>query len=397
MKILHTSDWHIGKRLDQFSLQQAHEEFLDWLIDDQLAKVKPDLLVVSGDIYDKRIPSTESIELFEDTLDRIRALGVRTLITAGNHDSRVRLGTNTRFMGPLGLHFRTKLNQITTPVEIEADDHILLAYGIPYIEPDSDTGSDVNQWPVEPRHEAVLRHAVEKILEDVAHRQKKTSKPIKTLVASHAFIQSGVPSDSERNTKVGNLGEAPSSVFAGIDYVAMGHLHGFQNKITAPGATVLRYSGSPIAFSFSERDHKKQILSLEMTKDGVAEKSIESCDIPEFRGMIQLEGSLDEILSDATPKSDKWAKIILTDTVMKSDVVETLRRKFPHLVEFSYQRQSAYGIESDGVRVSVNELRAEEVTRRFVEKVTGQPASDALGAVIDECCTALSLKISEDK
>jgi exonuclease SbcD len=397
MKILHTSDWHLGKRLDQFSLQLSHEQFLDWLIDDQLAKEKPDLLVVAGDIYDKRIPATESIELFEEALVRIQSLGIKTLITAGNHDSRIRLGTNTRFMEGLGLHFRTRLSQLTDPVIIENDDYILAAYGIPYIEPDSDTGSEPNQWDVAPRHEDVLKYAVSLIKADVAERQKKTSKPIKTLVASHAFIQSGVPSDSERNTKVGNLGEAPSSVFDGIDYVAMGHLHGFQEKITAPGSTVLRYSGSPIAFSFSERDHIKQVLSVEMTDKGVAPKEIESREIPEFRGMVQVEGSLDEILSDATPKSDKWAKVILTDTVMKSDVVETLRRKFPNLVEFSYQRQSAYALESEGVRVSVNELRAEEVTRRFVEKVTGSQASPELGDAIDQCCTALSLKISEDK
>ena len=109
MRILHTSDWHLGKRLNSESLQDAHEKFLAWFTTDLLTEEKPDLIVVSGDIYDRAVPSTESIELFEDTLARLHSAKIPVLITAGNHDSRVRLGTNTRFMANAGLHFRTRI------------------------------------------------------------------------------------------------------------------------------------------------------------------------------------------------------------------------------------------------------------------------------------------------
>ena len=118
MRILHTSDWHIGRRLHGESLVASHENFLNWLHSEVIAQSKPDLLVVAGDIYDRGVPPTEAIELFEDTLAEINKYGIQVLITSGNHDSRVRLGSNTRFMSGLGLHFRTRLHEVAKPVVV---------------------------------------------------------------------------------------------------------------------------------------------------------------------------------------------------------------------------------------------------------------------------------------
>jgi exonuclease SbcD len=401
MKILHTSDWHLGRRLHGESLTASHEKFLTWLHGEVLQDEKPDLLVVAGDIYDRGIPPTESIELFEDTLAEINKYGIQVLITSGNHDSRVRLGSNTRFMAGLGLHFRTRLADVARPVEVPGEDFTLLAYGIPYLEPDVDAGPDLErQWQVELSQSGVIAEAMRRINEDVQARAKSSAKPIRILVATHAFVEGATKSDSERNIKdirVGGLGQTSAAVFAGADYVAMGHIHRphAKNEIKGVGSTLLRYSGSPIPFSFSERDDVKQILSIEMTKDGVKDSGISSIAAPKVRGMEQIEGSLKELLSDETPASKNWIKVVLTDKEIPPNVFDTLKNKFEHLLDL-HIRATTDGIASrsqDGVLLQ--NLTPEEVTKRFVARVTDESVSSELATAIDECCADIRLSLSQ--
>lgn len=394
MKIVHTSDWHIGKRLDQQSLAPAHEKFLTWLTDELLPSELPDLVVVAGDIYDRAVPPTEAIEIFEDTLSKIKSLGIKMLITSGNHDSRVRLGTNTRFMENSGLFFRTRLSQVDKPLELDGGNFNLLAYGIPYIEPDVDTGEAAHQWQVPATQSDVLLEAMRRINEDVKNRQKLISKPLKVLVGSHAFIVGATKSDSERNIKVGTLGEARSDVFAGADYVAMGHLHGSKHGIRAPKGSVLRYSGSPIPFSFSERDHLKQVLIVEIDSKGVREEKVLTCEVPQVRRMQQFEGTLAELLSRKFTETEDWVKVIIQDPKVNNDVFETLKRKFPNLLEMEFTRQASGSEKADTAGVLLRELSPEDVTRRFVQRITDAKPTKEVGSAIDDCCTTLKIENS---
>ena len=378
MRILHTSDWHIGRRLHGESLAASHEKFLQWLHSEVITETKPDLLVVAGDIYDRGVPPTEAIELFEDTLAEINKSGIQVLITSGNHDSRIRLGSNTRFMSGLGLHFRTRLNDVARPVEIEQNDFTLLAYGIPYLEPDVDAGADLKrQWQVEASQTGVLAEAMRRITEDAQIRAKKSSTPVRILVATHAFVEGASKSDSERNIKdirVGGLGQANAAVFAGADYVAMGHIHRphSKNEIKGVGQTLLRYSGSPIPFSFSERDDVKQVLSIEM-----------------------IEGTMQEILSDKFAKSDDWLKVVLTDREIPVNVFDTIKRKFDHLLDLDV-RSTTDGVVSDSSEgVLLQTLTPEEVTKRFVTRVTSTEPSADVSAAIDDCCADIRLSLSQ--
>jgi exonuclease SbcD len=401
MKILHTSDWHIGRRLHGESLAASHEKFLAWLHADVLAQEKPDLLVVAGDIYDRGVPPTEAIELFEDTLAEINKYGIQVLITSGNHDSRVRLGSNTRFMSGLGLHFRTRLSDVARPVEIPGDGYTLLAYGIPYLEPDVDAGPDLErQWQVEASQTGVITEAMRRINEDAAMRSKELSQPVRILVATHAFVEGATKSDSERNIKdirVGGLGQTSAAAFAGADYVAMGHIHRphSKNEIKGVGSTLLRYSGSPIPFSFSERDDEKQVLSIEITKDGVKDSAISSISAPALRGMRQLEGTFAELLSDATPANSDWMKIVLTDKEIPVNVFDTLKRKFEHLLDLETRitTDGVVGRNQDGVLLQ--NLTPEEVTKRFVARVTDAEPTDAVASAIDDCCADVRLTLSQ--
>jgi exonuclease SbcD len=401
MQILHTSDWHIGRRLHGESLTASHEKFLEWLHAEVITDIEPELLVVSGDIYDRGIPPTEAIELFEDTLAEINKHGIQVLITSGNHDSRVRLGINTRFMAGIGMHFRTRLKDVVIPVEIPSEDFTLLAYGIPYLEPDVDAGPDLErQWPVDSSQSAVLAEAMRRINLDVEARKKVASKPLRVLVATHAFVEGARKSDSERNIKdvsVGGLGQTSSSVFAGADYVAMGHIHRphATSEIKGPGSTLLRYSGSPIPFSFSERDHEKLVLKVEISKDGVKDADIESLFTPTIRGMKQLEGTMAELMSEQHKETSDWLKVVLTDKEIPVNVFDTLKRKFDHLLDLETRVtiDGVVGRNQDGVLLQ--NLSPEEVTRRFVARVTKEDVSESISNAIDDCCDEIRVSLSQ--
>jgi exonuclease SbcD len=400
MRILHTSDWHLGRRLHGESLTESHERFLAWLHSEVLADVKPDLLVVAGDIYDRGVPPTEAIELLEDSLAEIQKRGIQVLITAGNHDSRVRLGSNSRFMAGIGLHYRTRLREIAFPVEIEGDDFTLLAYGIPYLEPDVDTGQADHQWNVDASQTGVLAEAMRRITLDIEARKARADKPIRTLVASHAFVQGASASDSERNikdVKVGGLGQADAAVFSGVDYVAMGHIHRphSKNEIKGPGSTLLRYSGSPIPFSFSERRDDKQILLVEFSKDGVKDSGISSIPAPKLRGMQQIEGTLQEILSDKFKESDDWIKVILKDRDIPISVFETIKRKYKHLLDLDHRSSFVPNDLEAREETLLQNLTPEDVTRRFVERVTKEEVTVDVSVAIDSCCAEVRTELTQ--
>jgi exonuclease SbcD len=239
-----------------------------------------------------------------------------------------------------------------------------------------------------------------RINEDAAMRSKKLSQPVRILVATHAFVEGATKSDSERNIKdirVGGLGQTSAAAFAGADYVAMGHIHRphSKNEIKGVGSTLLRYSGSPIPFSFSERDDEKQVLSIEITKDGVKDSAISSISAPALRGMRQLEGTFAELLSDATPANSDWMKIVLTDKEIPVNVFDTLKRKFEHLLDLETRitTDGVVGRNQDGVLLQ--NLTPEEVTKRFVARVTDAEPTDAVASAIDDCCADVRLTLSQ--
>ena len=395
LRILHTSDWHLGRKLHGESLSQAHEKFLDWFIDDLIPDEKPHLIVVSGDIYDRGIPPTEVIELFEDSIARIQASDTPILITSGNHDSSVRLGSNTRWLDRFGLHFRTRISEITRPVIVEGDDFDLLAYGIPYIEPDADTGTGENQFDVPAEHTDVLNEAVKRIKNNF--EINKGSKPFRTLIASHAFVTGGIAADSERPLKIGGADNADAAVFAGIDYVAMGHLHGAQYLSEMKQSTI-RYSGSPIPFSFSEREHKKQVLLVTINRDGVNHKSVESREIPQIRKMRYIEDTLDNVLRFAESDSNKddWMHINLKDQSVAPGVYDALKARYPHLLKWEYnrdRRNSIYVPNQDGMKLN----SPLEITKRFYERVTEETPSNQINALIEDCCESVNSALSQVK
>lgn len=392
MKILHTSDWHLGRRLEGASLAEPHEHFLDWLTDEFLPKHKPDLLVIAGDIFDRPIPPTDAIELYERTLAKIVKGGTQVLISAGNHDNRVRLGFHSRFMGDIGIHLRTRLDEIHKPVVLENDDFILLSYGIPYLEPDVDAGKDAHQWDVESTPDGIMGEAIARINTDIASRRSSSAKPIRTLVAGHAWVAGGESSESERNVRIGTLGQASAALFAGIDYVAMGHLHGPQRVNTSD--THIYYSGSPIPFSFSEKDHVKRVILVEYTKDGVSAEKISSHEVSQIRKMQQIRDSVEALMSEKYPATDDWMKVTVTDQEVPLNFFDTLKReKFSHLVQLVPEKSIDGIVDRTGNGVLLQNLTHEEVTKRFVRRaLRADELAAEMNEAIESCCREVELQ-----
>tara|TARA_Y100001937_G_scaffold128230_1_gene203218 strand:+ start:61496 stop:63172 length:1677 start_codon:yes stop_codon:yes gene_type:complete len=243
MRILHTSDWHLGKTLHEHSLLEEQQAFLDQLLE-FLQREKHDALVVAGDIYDRSVPPREAILLLSKFLSDLRSLSsIPVLIIPGNHDSASRLSYLSQLIKDQDIHFLADLDQIHEPVRIGPADF----FGIPFLSP---YDMDLEILPEEHRqrtHENALRAALARI-------QLNPSR-INVLIA-HLFATGGSTSDSER-AFVGASGEVDVNLLKDFDYVALGHLHRPQK----PAANA-HYSGSPLAYSFSESSDQKCFLSV---------------------------------------------------------------------------------------------------------------------------------------
>jgi len=319
MRILHTSDWHLGRTLHGEPLIEHQRLFLTWLV--QLARERSvDVVVVAGDVYDRAVPPTDAVQLLDETLVALSTSGIPIVLTSGNHDSAIRLGFGGALHALAGVHLRTRLADLTTPVTFSDDGGEVAVYGIPYLLPDA----VLDELQCERSHTAVLAAAVERIRADAEQRGIA-----RVVAVAHAFVTGAMASDSERDIRVGGVSDAAVSVFDGLSYVALGHLHGPQQV-----APRVRYSGSPLAFSFSERDHNKSVAVVDI--DAAGELAVELVAAPVPRALRQVRGRLDELIAraatDLADVGDAWVKAVLTDRTYLTAAMERLRAVWPHTI-----------------------------------------------------------------
>ena len=379
MRLLHTSDWHLGRTLVQTSLLDAQETFLDWLLDLAVER-EVDAVLVSGDVYDRAVPSTDAVRLLDRTFVRFAAAGVPLVLVSGNHDSAVRLGFGRELSAVAGVHLRTSIDEIATPVVLHDEHGPVGIYGIPYLLPDAAR----DPLGAERTHESVLRKATELVLADAAERGIA-----RTVVLSHAFVtgaHASEVSESERDVRVGGIGDAPASVFDGVTYVALGHLHRPQRITLRGSATVLRYSGSPLAFSFSERDDVKSVALVELGPDAV--EGVTTLPTPVPRPMRQVTGRLEDLLARATTDladhADCWVKAVLTDPSRPASPMERLRAVWPHTLVLDFQPEGErVGAAADLERLA-RATDPVEICEYFVERVGGERPTEPERVVLRE-------------
>jgi exonuclease SbcD len=356
MRFLHTSDWHLGRSLHRADLREAQAAFLDHLVETARAE-RVDAVLVAGDVYDRAIAPVDSVALCEDALARLRGTGARVILISGNHDSALRLGVNSALIDTAGVHLRTNRARLAEPVVLTDEHGPVAVYGVPYLEPAlglpdqtpaeaeiaaaggaADPGT--SQGPPRQRsHATVLGEAAARIRADAAVRGMN-----RTVVMAHAWVAAGGTDDerrdaaarqqssSERDISVGGIGYVPATLFDGFSYVALGHLHGQQTL-----AEHLRYSGSPLPYSFSEKNHKKGSWLVEVGLDG--KTRVERVAAPVYRRLTELTGRIDDLLTAAeyAGHEDDFVAVTLTDTARPETAMDRLRRRFPHVLTLEFK------------------------------------------------------------
>ncbi len=364
MRLLHTSDWHLGRNLHREDLLPAQRAFLDHLVDTVRAE-RVDAVLVAGDVYDRAIPSLGAVELFDGVLQRLAELRVPVVLIAGNHDSARRLGIAARLIERAGVHLRTEVARCAEPVLL-ADGHGTVAvYGVPYLEPALARG-ELGAGAVS--HAAVLGAAMDRVRADLAAREPGT----RSVVLAHAFVVGGEVSDSERDITVGGVPSVPAAVFEGIDYTALGHLHGSQVL-----GERLRYSGSPLAYSFSEADHRKSMWLVELGPE--RELTTHRVDCPVPRRLARLRGTLEGLLTDAalTRHEDAWVQATITDAQRPERAMEQLRTRFPHALQLAFEPVGATGDGFPSYAARTRGLGDAEIALGFVRHVRGSDPDQA--------------------
>ncbi len=387
MRILHTSDWHLGRSFHGASLHDDQVAFVDWLVG-VTADEAADLVVIAGDVYDRAVPPLESVHLWQGALERLSELAP-VLVTSGNHDSPTRLGFAGSLLGRAGVHLRTGIDLIDAPLLVTGRDGVeVAAYGIPYLEPDLHREA----LGAERSHTAVLTSAMDRIRADLAARDG-----LRSIVVAHAFITGSgeaVVSESERDLRVGGVGDAPASVFAGVDYVALGHLHGAQ-EVRAPGATRMHYSGSPLAFSFSEESHVKSVTLIDVDTAGVADVSI--IPVPVGRTLITLRGDLDTLLQDQALRvhAESWVRVVLTDERRPDHAMSRLRDVWPYTVDLDFDARRPAN-DSHGPALGLASADPVLLAQSFVEHVTATPPTPEESAALQRSVEAVRIgEVSE--
>ncbi len=340
--------------------------FVDWLIE-MVPDNNVELVVIAGDIFDRSVPPQESIVLFERALTQL-SRNCPVYVIPGNHDSAVRLGYGGAFFAANGVHIQSKVSEIGKPLEIVGTDGTqLVVYGIPFLHPDIHH----TELGVERSHTAVLNAAMDQVRTDLVGRSG-----VRSIAVSHAFVTGGSGSDSERDLEIGGIGDAPGKVFAGVDYVAMGHLHGEQNIKADSG--VIRYSGSPLPYSFSEEKHLKSVTLVDIPQSGPI--SYTSVPTPQPAPLVTLRGSIENLLSDPdlADHADSWVRLRITDPRRPENSLRQLSKRFTNVMQLEFDPEPIDGeVPESGARLDPQKTPPIELASAFVEHVTSDRISQA--------------------
>lgn len=366
MRFLHTSDWHLGRSLHQLDLGGAQQEFVA-AIRDLVVAEGIDCILLAGDVFDRAIPPVQSVKLFTEALAELSE-HCTVVVIAGNHDSAVRLGYGSPLFRS-GVHVVTDIESVGVPITLTEDGVSVRIYPIPFLDPDFARMAFADEdEPLARSHEAVLDAAMQRVRQDIA---SCAEPPTATIVMAHAFVTGGSPADSERDISVGGVESVSAETFVGADYVALGHLHGPQ-RILARGIPHIRYSGSPLRYSFSEVNHTKSVTIFDVTTDGIGEPV--TFEMPQPRGMAVLTGHLDEILDPAMVRDhcEDWVRVIVTDPARPDQLNQRVRDSYPHALAILHEPPPLEHIAAD-LPAAVATRDPVQLSAAFVADVTNAP------------------------
>lgn len=338
MKILHTSDWHIGRTLHDKKRTDEYRAFFSWLLQ-VIEEQQVDLLLVCGDVFDSIAPGNRNLELYYDFLKSVVDVGCKHIvITGGNHDSPSLLDAPKELLGALGVQ--------VIGGALEPEDEVLLLYNaagdpeaivcaVPYLR-DRDVRTSGEQESSADAAQALITgiaHHYEAVSRRALQIQSTLEKPVPLIITGHLFTSGGITisDDGVRDLYVGTAAQVPHTIFpATADYVALGHLHVAQ---TVASSETIRYCGSPIPMGFGERGREKVVVLVEFSSDTLFPR-IQEIPVPLFQNLVKLEGSL-EVIEEGLKKlahtqKSVWVEISYTGTLSPSALSEHLEEIVKH-------------------------------------------------------------------
>lgn len=360
MRFLHLSDLHLGKRVNEFSMleDQAYilKEILN-IIDEQ----KVEAVLIAGDIYDKVIPSAEAVRLLDDFLTRIAARELPVFLISGNHDSAERIAFGSRLMSSRQIYLSPVFESDVEPITISDRYGEIHIYMLPFVKP-----SLVKR--VYPEEEIITYQ--DAVNAAVQHMQIDTDK--RNILLAHQFVTGAARCDSEE-LSVGGLDDVDASIFDGFDYVALGHLHGPQ-KI---GKETVRYSGTPLKYSFSEANQKKAAVIVDVEEKGKI--NIQQIPLVPKHDMREIRGTYMEVTAldfYKDMKTDDYLYITLTDEEDIPDAIGKLRTIYPNIMKLSYDNLRTRAAVTVRGTAEVEEKSPMELLKEFYELQNNQPMTD---------------------
>ena len=383
MRILHTSDWHLGRSFGSVSLSSEQERFCEMLVE-MVDSEGLDLVVIAGDIYDRAIAPTESIELFRETVRRIHATGTTIAAISGNHDGADRVSPYDDLLDASGVYIRGGYEGVGRVVRHEFADGPLDLVLLPFLDPQGapdQLGQSSDNSPMERRrrrtHHEVLEAAIDLAIPSL-------SSP-RSLAVAHAFVTGGSTSESERQLEVGGTGEVSANLFNRFSYTALGHLHRPQHI----ARETVRYSGTPMPYSYSE-DHQKSVTIIDL--DAAGSPTVSTIDINVSRGVRTVTGTIEELIEPSRhPEAhDHFVRAIVTNRETVLDAKAKLETIYPYVTEVLLQPAGGTLTTIDGPRISVNELQPlDAVTEFWTDLEGGPPEGELLDILTSAVDTAL--------
>ena len=368
MKFVHLSDLHIGKRVNEFSMIEDQRYILKQIID-KINEEKPDAVLIAGDVYDKPLPPAEAVKLFDDFIYALSETGSEVMIISGNHDSAERLSFGSRIMDKRGIHFAGVYDGETRKVTLPDDHGYVNFYMLPFIKPvhvKAAFPEDEEAASISSFNEAI-EFAIKKMNVDTGERN---------VLIAHQFVTGALKCDSEE-ISVGGLDNVDPEVFKDFDYTALGHLHGPQSY----GPSRIRYSGSPLKYSFSEASQTKSFTVVEFgeKKDGICKVHLKTPELVPLRDMRVIKGTFAELTDndycEEAKKSDHL-RVILTDEEDIIGALQSLRAIYPNIMRLDYdnERTRASAILPD---MGESDMRTPlEIFSGFYESQNGKPLND---------------------
>lgn len=366
MKFIHTSDLHIGRRLGEYSLIDDQRVILTQLLD-LIRTEHPDALMISGDVYDKTIPSSEAVALFDDFLTSAAEM-TQILIIAGNHDSPERISFGGRLMERSGVHvcgvYDGKEHRVTFR-DVWGEVYVYL---LPFLRPadvrryfpDGDTQS----------YNTAFGTAMDALSVDRSQRN---------VILSHQFVTGSVRSESE-TVSVGGTDAVDIGHFSAFDYAALGHLHRVQTCSAAEGGGIVRYSGSPIAYSVSEAEDEKSVTVVTLCEKGSC--CVEVRPLTPHRHIYRLRGTYDTLMSREfyrdTDYPDSYVQITLTDEGDVPDALYRLRTVYPYLLHLEYDNARTRAQQALEILPEAGEMDPQTLFSAFYRMQNGEEMEEEM-------------------